>query len=228
MRIQPGMYGEMLPSGEYAVLVPEVGIQTHQGLIPLPGGNVLFVRITNVGGFKIAGQGHQDGLAWEYANGVWASHGPTYGVSPLIYDNNGVLKFAAVEHGSQGFRYVTPDNRLVTGDQTYGHPTLKLWEYTDLDGILIGQGEGGCHVYIDGVLRQLEAGDTRFIRANRSGDRFAITVVHLDGLFTTLTSSLPCRPRRTPASACRCSRSSSCSGPRAGPSSPGGYALTSR
>jgi hypothetical protein len=157
-------------------------------LIPLPGGNVLFVRVTNVGGFKIAGQGHQDGLAWEYANGVWASHGPTYGVSPLIYDNNGVLKFAAVEHGSQGFRYVTPDNRLVTGDQTYGHPTLKLWEYTDLDGILIGQGEGGCHVYIDGVLRQLEPGDTRFIRANRSGDRFAITIVHLDGLFTTLTT----------------------------------------
>lgn len=176
-----GYFCEALPSGEFAALVPG-GVQTHLGFIPADdGARPLYVRITNVGGFQMAGQleiGHGT-LIWR---GSWQRSPiiPT-GSSGCIFDRNGVLH--TIEPGpgvtSQGYRYVAPDGRLVTGDETYG-PLHELSEWTDLSdaqdrSLLIGQGNpgGGIRVW-DGQLRLLEPGPCRFIRANRDGEDVAI------------------------------------------------------
>lgn len=186
-RVNAGTYSEALPSGEWAVYIPARNeIATHLGFIPAPGENLLFLRITATPTFKMAGQGNATGAAWEWTNGVWSNRGTTFGVSPLIYDNDGTLRLATVANGSQGFRYVTPDNRLVTGDETYKWPGGGLWEYTELPVGLVGQGEDGCRFLVNGQLRSLTTGDARFIRAHQVGADVAITVVNLAGGFTTI------------------------------------------
>ncbi len=182
-------YGDHLPSGEWCAIVPTVGVYTHLGNQPvLPPGEpwgVGFVRCTTVNGFRFAGQAHStlDPACWEYDD-RWVSYAPPcVGVSPVIYDTEGVLHRSDGSVGSQGYRYVTPQNVIVSGDATYG-PFHGLFEYTQLaDDLWIGQAAydgGGVQVLerVGGakpgdetwVLHQLELGDCRFIRANRDAD----------------------------------------------------------
>lgn len=177
-----GFYCDGLPSGEHAVLFPGSHLQTHRGRIDLPGEDVLYLRITNIGGFKIAGQGHQSGLAWlwDSADGQWRSFGLTHGQSPVIFDAQGnlqVFRYSGPNTSSQGYRYVAEDGRIVTGDETYADPSRQIWEYTTLAGVTIGQGgQGGCEVLLP-ERRRLEPGDTRFIRVSEKDGLFSIAIV---------------------------------------------------
>ena len=205
--IPGGWYGEALPSGAWAALVPHQGLQSHLGPIPLPPGETFgpgFVRITEVGGFRLAGQAHDtlDPACWEWvaagAGGTWTSYPPPcVGVSPVIYDRGGRLLRSDGAVGSQGYRYVTPANQVISGDATYG-PFHGLFEYTALDtpGLWVGQGAtdgSGCQLWdatdpAAPVLRQVELGDCRFLRARQAGDQVALAFMAADGVVLLWTT----------------------------------------
>ncbi len=181
LEIPQGWYGENLPSGEYAVAVPAKSVvMTHLGAVPFGPDSPLYVRVTNVSGFKFVGQGHATGQTVEWTNGVWSTKGPSCGVSPVIYDLAGVLHISQCGPvGSQGWRYVADNGTLVTGDSTYANPALKLWEYTTHGDITIGQSEDGTVAISPAGRFSLELGHTTFVRFNRSGSKLAVTIVKL-------------------------------------------------
>lgn len=195
--IAGGMYGDCLPSGFFCVLIPKSHCLTHLGIVPLPIGETygpLFVRCTDVGGFRFAGQAHdsENPAAYERVGSAWAAlPPPCFGVSPVIYDLNGVLHCSNGSVGSQGYRYVNAQNQIISGDATYG-PFHGLFEYTYLeDGLWIGQGatDGSGVRAWDGVtLRQLELGNCRFIRANRVNDRVALAFSRPEGVVLIQTT----------------------------------------
>jgi hypothetical protein len=176
-----GWYADALPSGEYVVLFADQFLETHLGQIAFLDAQrqPLFPRCTNVGGFSFAGQSWHTDQTMEWHGGWVTINKPACGVSPVIYDNDGLLHISDCSIGSQGWRYVTPDNVLVTGDETYGPgpDSPGLYEWTDLNGLVIGQGaEGGVIVWDGTQHRILEAGPaaSRFIRVQRDGDNVSI------------------------------------------------------
>lgn len=200
--IERAWYGELLPHGQFCVTIPHVACLTHLGTVPLPPGETFglgFPRCTIVDGFRFAGQAHEtlNPAAWEwFPDGVWHAHPqPCIGVNPVIYDRNGLLHLSDGSVGSQGYRYVTPQNQIVSGDATYG-PFHGLFEYTDLGGLWIGQAAydgGGVQVWDGTTLRQLEPGYCVFVRANRDGEMVALAFfdAELNGVVleqTTMTA----------------------------------------
>jgi hypothetical protein len=191
-----GWYIDALPTGEYCVLVKGAGIiDTHLGPLALPSREpsaVLFLTISNAGGFKFAGQAQSstDPAAYEYLQGTgWrAFPPPACGTNPLIYDNAGVLHRSDCSIGSQGFRYVDESGNLVTGDQSIFRdvlPGVRLHEFTVIDNLLVGQGqEGGVLVWDGGALRILHPGNCFNIRVRRVGNSVSIAfyTVAADGL----------------------------------------------
>lgn len=170
-----GVYGDVRVDGKYAVTL-STGVQTSNSVIPYPAGDsILFVRVTPNGSFKLAGQSQEGNgnLEWD---GAWHFAGESYGVSPVIYDWNGMLHQGELQFGSQGFRYVTPENVLVTGDATYADPSRSIWEYTTYGDVTIGQGEKGCIAIRGNDRRMLEVGDCRFARFTRQGDALAVAM----------------------------------------------------
>lgn len=170
--VQRGIYADSLPSGE-KVCLGDNQIDSHLGPIALPGEDVLHLVITNIGGFKIAGQGHGTGAAWLWQPGIgWRERGPTFGVYSCIFDAQGELVVSTTAQGSQGYRYVDDNGALVTGDDSLNQDRRvvvenglrSLWEYTVLGGVAIGQGATGAHVIIGGVRRMLFDGPTYFIK----------------------------------------------------------------
>jgi hypothetical protein len=177
-----GWYGDALASGEYAILIPDSHIETHIGQIPLDAGDsCLFLRVSNVGGFKFAGQS-QNGrgtIEWIQARSWHVVAADSYGVNPVIYDRQGNLHRGEPQYGSQGFRYIREDGSIATGDQTYVDPVNHLWEFTVAGDVVIGQGETSAIAVADGKRYVIEPGDTRFIRVDRQGDQFAVTIVKM-------------------------------------------------
>jgi hypothetical protein len=179
-------YTDIRLDGQYACLVRDSHIQSSQGRIELPTfqqdgrtvkDNVLMLRLPPVGEFAIAGQSHNGLGNWEYRGGVWKVVGASYGVNPVLYDWQPTLHVGAPQFGSQGLRYATQQNQLVTGDATYADPSKAIWEWTEYGDVRVGQGAGGC-IAIHGALRyMLEQGDCRFVRYTRSADNLAIAMV---------------------------------------------------
>ena len=209
--IAGGLYGDHLPSGEFCVTVPGVHCTTHLGLVALPPGETFgptFPRCTRVEGFRFTGQAHdtENPAAWEWdslnltaAGSGWDSYPPpACGVSAVIYDNDGVLHRSDCGPGvgSQGYRYVTPDNVIISGDATYSIDLgagRKLFEYTDVGGLLIGQAAydgGGAQVWDqeNEALLQLEFGSCRFVNAHRLGDVVSLAFTRPEGVVLMLTS----------------------------------------
>ena len=188
-----------LPSGEWAVAFPGSHIQTHAGRIDRPVGvagafDISYLDITTVGGFKIAGQAQCEPHSpnrgtWVWENGQWtqlSTEAP--GTYPVMFDRNGHLHIATPErNGSQGWRYVSDDGDLVSGDDTLNAQRRvglalglsDIWEYTHLGGVCIGQGETGCDVIVDGARRRLEDGDTHFIRVRHAAGTWAVGITKL-------------------------------------------------
>lgn len=173
------IYVDALPSGEFACCLFNGTVITHIGELRARD-NLLpyYVRVTNINGFQLAGQssGNKQTLMW---NGVWnyLDEIPC-GVSPVIYDHQGILHISNCSVGTQGYRYVDYyTGRIVSGDDTYYSPVSKLHEYTDIgDGLVIGQGQdGGCIVWDGKNHRLLFPGDCFVIRANRYMDLVAVS-----------------------------------------------------
>lgn len=205
-----GWYADALPGGEFVVLITGSHLETHRGRVELfAGQNLLFPRCTNVGTFRFAGQLHHDGQNAEWRSDIgWWRVGPSYGVSPVIYDFQGRLHQSSPATGSQGFRYVREDGTIATGDQTYFDPALGLNEYTVLPGgIVVGQDHTSRRSILvyQGQRRVIADGGGRFIRATRDGDRIAIAMwreLKRDALILWLTvaeiATLPLADTHTP------------------------------
>lgn len=197
-----GSYGEVLPTGEFAVLVPHQHIETHLtvGQIPLPHANgwidpaPLFLRISQsfLFGFQICAQpsltareGGVDGT-WHWRAGAWSvDPRRSNGQSGAIFDRDGILE--VIEPGvgatSQGYRYVADDGRLVLGDATYYDPSLQVTEYTSylIDGerVTVGQdheGAGAVAIF-RGVRTILEPEVGRFIRFSHAAHQLAVALL---------------------------------------------------
>jgi hypothetical protein len=187
-----GWYADCLPDGSFAVLFEGSHIETHLGRVELPTvsldiereDNVLYLRIWSGDVFKIAGQSHrgQGNVEWRSDTRAWRIVGPSYGVNPVLYDRQGNLHTGAPHFGSQGLRHLDDSGMIVTGDQTYADPALKLWEYTKQGDIWIGQGENygaegireSDHVVRRLILEGHGPKGTTFIRFTRDGDSCAL------------------------------------------------------
>ena len=186
-----GWYTHSLLTREFASLTP-TGIETHLGPVDRPMNDLgqpdgpLFIDVTNVGGFRIAGKGANSFITWEREpDGVWTRHPDACGNYSVMYDLDGILHISDCSIGTQGWRYVAPDGSLVPGDVAMLLDGIN--EYTDLgDGILVGQGNtsGGVVVRIDGVKRVLAEGACYDIKARRKGNDVTISfyLVAPDGL----------------------------------------------
>ena len=189
-----GWYADALPSGEYVVLFADQFLETHLGQIAFLDAQrqPLFPRCTNVGGFSFAGQSWHTDQTLEWAGGWRVIEQVACGVSPVIYDNDGRLHISDCSIGSQGWRYVTPDNVLVTGDETYGPgpDSPGLYEWTDLgDGLFVGQGADNGVLIWDGQQHRVLGAQPslcRFIRAHRAGETVSIAWWGETGVPTTL------------------------------------------
>lgn len=203
--IAHGLYIDALPTGEYACLRPDgenganppkglprtlPDVLTHAGPVACPqhpGGKILkplFVRVTNVNGFRFAGQSSDSPETLQYAP-FGAPAGWQFlpkvacGTSPVIYDLAGLLHISDCSIGTQGWRYVDlTTGALVTGDATYG-PWNGLNEWSALgEDLYVGQGNkhGGTLVWDDRakVMHVLDPGPNRFIRAQVAGDLVSI------------------------------------------------------
>jgi hypothetical protein len=205
-RVPGGYYCDVLPSGEYAALVLDAQknghhLQTHLGNLPLPaaetqpGPKLMFIRITNVGGFKIAGKSHSTDVVWEWrqAGATWTRIPKiSHGVQGHIYKTDGTLFIfpPAPNVESQGIRW-WEDAR---GGPVWGSPTYNpftefaqqlgvklLYEWTQWSGITIGQGEeGGAVAQLTGGHRVLEPGNTRFIQFHQAGAQLSVAIAKPD------------------------------------------------
>ncbi len=167
-------------------LIRDRHLEFNEFDVPLPNGqNVLYVRISP-DGLKFAGVGHQDDHCWEWSGG-WTRHGIAFGPQSVIYDRDNVLHILGGPP-SVGYRYVKPSNEIVTCDATRKHPTLPIWDWTELDnGVIIGQGgdkvghgDDPVVAHFEGVLRLLQAGRCHFINAYGSGDQACYACVRED------------------------------------------------
>lgn len=115
-----------------------------------------------------------DGTEWR----VLAAKG--CGPSPVIYDHAGQLHVSDCSQGSQGFRYVAADGRIVSGDATYAPADgVLLHEWTDLgDGYRVGQGpdDNGAFLYdpTTRLYHEVIVGRARFVRSERNGQAVVI------------------------------------------------------
>jgi hypothetical protein len=185
-----GWHCRALPGGEYTVLFPGQHVLTHLGPIAFadPQRQPLYLDLT-ANPFKMAGQSWltNDDRIVEY-DGQWTVRSVATGVSPIIYDLTGALRFPTPQTGSQGYRYVAPNGtlagRLVTGDETYapanGH---DLNEWTALPcGLVIGiRGAAGDQIQVwDGAVhRTLVEGACRFPHAVEGASEIAISTYRL-------------------------------------------------
>lgn len=207
MKFLGALYARALVGTPYAVLYPGSHLESHLGMISLPGCDILEFDIwAGHGEFKLAGKAQREpsdpgrGI-WEWLQSTrqWR-HVTTeaQGSYPCIYDHAGTLHHATwARNGSQGWRYVAENGTLVTGDETLNDQRAvgimlgleEFWEYTYLGSVVIGQGveivdgheDAGCRVRIGGVRRRLMDGDTRFIRVDYSPalDMWAVGLTRL-------------------------------------------------
>lgn len=191
LEILDGYFVDALPGGAWVAMrrTPGAPLASHLGDIPLYRNlQPLYVRCAQTGAFfHLAGQSSDSPqtLVWREFDKWQPIDVVACGVSPVIWDNAGILHISDCSIGSQGYRYVAPDNTLVTGDQTLTPrqaipPFDGLSEWTALgDGLYVGQCNvvAGCAVWDGAHLRMVEPGDCFFIRATRVGHNVALAMV---------------------------------------------------
>lgn len=162
-------YGENLPNGRFVASFASGQNITEAGSFVSPV-DLIYTRIHPVDGF--VGVGHVGDQALEFKDGSFIPRGLACGNSPVAYWPDGTLVICECvpPYGSQGIRWI--DTTIHTGDSTIANPAEGIWQYTDMNGIKVGQGGDGIHgedplIIIEGGIRYLlESGTCRVVRFN--------------------------------------------------------------
>jgi hypothetical protein len=173
-------YGDALPSGEFAVLVPGKPLQTHAGPVALPEEDKAFgptfLKISPTKdrffGCKHAGVGAPVLFEYLFLPRQWWAH-PT-ATGRAVYDTHGnILDTLPAGYGYFDTDLNIPISRIQTYEQKFG---LNNW--CKVGSLYIGQGhdDGGVLVVLPGSIpRVLDTGPCSEINAHRDGDAVAIT-----------------------------------------------------
>lgn len=202
-----GQFGDVLPSGEFAVSVPNrSGTFTHRGLVPYylnnPANGLQYIRATNTGRFRFAGQtvGTNSNNPATYHQGVlegvfdvvssdveWVRRSSGVGQFPVIYDQHMMLRITmnGDNTGTEGFAYVDALSGEIIPRITTAIPPsrVRLWSWTDLgDGLYIGLGMSGGVLFFDGesyrVFQPSGAALSDRLVVNQDEDRVSIAAWH--------------------------------------------------
>lgn len=193
-----GWYADALPDGRYVVLFTDGTMQTDAGPVPQVDYSYPLYPRLNPASLTSAFSG-QAASGYVFSTFTWdgsmwsVSEDGNSGVYGCIYLADGTLIVNTGYAGSQGFRYVRPDNTIATGDETYGPNPYGLMEWTALaSDLIIGQGQnGGALVWDRGTLRVLvePPAGVRFIHATATGqtdaDQFGLAFWGESGVPTT-------------------------------------------
>lgn len=191
--IPGGWYGAAWPDGAYAVCVPSSRtVTTHHGTLDTPVGFPIHLDVTMVGGWHIAGKSWEGHHTVLYRDGAWTriEQEAIGGQCSVAFAPDGtlVINGSTIPYaGANGIRYVTEDGEIVSGDETYGSPTLRLGEYTIAGDLAIGQsGYDVVAAVLDshgqptGERRVLVRGQgphgSTDIKVKRVGDSYAMAV----------------------------------------------------
>lgn len=168
-------FGERLPNGRYIIGFNNGWTRTDAGdVFYTPA--LIYPRINPAGlGFVgvESGEGPNKDHAMEYVGGPdFANHGPACGNSPCAYWPDGRIEVTACvpPYGSQGIRWI--DTRIHPGDETIADPVNGIYQYTEHNGIKVGQGGDGIHgedpiiIIYNGIRYLVEEGTCRVIRFN--------------------------------------------------------------
>lgn len=176
--ILPGVwYTDCLPNGRFVDLYPNSHLETSFGRVELPRHqDILQVRLSN-NGLNFAGTGHEDDIDYEWDGISWLEGKLAYGYNACIYDAND--KLVVNRPGSQnittseGFRQVSSSGVLISSVSTIIYHTGTLWEYSEYDNLVIGQGGKGIYgedpviVLYQNRRILIREGICRFIRVRR-------------------------------------------------------------
>lgn len=196
-------YVDATPDRRWAALMaggalPHIRTDSHNVPLP-PGGNLLYLRCAVVDGrLCLIGQGHDDGVAWLWADNRWTALSETYGTSPCAFGPDGSVYVStphAVDNvrifdvrtrqlvrtltrrvGARGIATIDASGFPMSIDDWYGRDGFA--EYTDVgDAIWIGQGaQGGLVAKVGfGHMRLIEPGSVQFIRVQRQGQQLAVS-----------------------------------------------------
>lgn len=197
--IPNGWYGFCNPDGQYRSVIRDVGVKTNDSLIPIQsvGNNCLFLQLSP-DGTEFSGKSHLNDKFLSYENGAWNwTNIPTWGNSPVIYDNDNVLSIISAPPGvgASGYGYCDFEtNELVSADKAHElviDGKIVLYDYTYLgDGLYVGQTanienvhEGKTAVYDKTAKKLLLLSDkpSRFIEARRRNNDVGIYFWCVDG-----------------------------------------------
>jgi hypothetical protein len=176
-------YGEGRLDRQFACAAPGAEISTSAGVVarPVIGGvtsdNVLGLRVTPEGEFRLAGQSHNGFGNWEWtASQGWKIVGPSYGVNPVLYDYVNTLHVGALSFGSQGLRFADrASGRLFTGDETYADPARRIGEWSTCGEVTVGQSGWSVVALWRGQRYTLERGSIVNIHLTCAGSQLAIS-----------------------------------------------------
>jgi hypothetical protein len=175
------LYGDALPDGTYVCSAEDGTVTASFGAWSL-GDFAMFPRLSE-DGTQIAAKSHDSGRVWHFLEGAgWTLRAEdSYGVNGHIFLRDGMLLIAqgGPHAPTQGYRYLAPDGRAVPGHETYAHPTLPLWEYSECGAWLVGQGEDGVIAVRGTERRKLDSGHTTFVRCREAGGRYAVAFSRL-------------------------------------------------
>jgi hypothetical protein len=175
--------GDVLPGGAFVAAFPDTRLETVWGTIQAPEW-IRYPRL-HPAFAQVAGQTQNtDRLLRVQINDTPIEEGPACGVSACLYGPDGTLyknPQCADPYYSQGFRYFdTRTNQPVPAWTTYTDSDRKIYEWTEYDGITVGQGGRGphgedpCVVLFNGRRYLLEVGTCRVVRFTKLGDQLAI------------------------------------------------------
>lgn len=180
-----GWYTDARPNGAYVSVIRDSHI-THNGgwvELPSPKNNILQVRLS-LNGSRFAGGAHIGFNAFEWDGTRFLDRGVAFGPRSCMYDQNDqlmVVRAAGSYTGSIGWRYVDDNGIPIASWETY-NPTVPMavqrklppnfWEWSEHDGIIIGQGDGGVDAIVQSTRRRykLAGGATTFINWYKVGN----------------------------------------------------------
>ena len=176
--------GDALPGGRFCAAYPDGRIVTHAGTWQAPDW-LRYPRLHPYYDVVIGCRQAPPGAVIQIdANTAHVIAPQSCGLSAVIYHPDGAVQVnadCAAPYYSLGFRYIARSGQVVSGSDTYADSERQIFEWTELDGITIGQGPvDGVHILFDGRRYLLEPGPARVVRFNKTGEACAVGLFRQD------------------------------------------------